>query len=103
MQSTATFKPAQLAKTESALLLAYKNATDYKTVLAMIEGLPGDPEALRIKAQILDSCMRIADATTEAQSEESKRIDEAYKRYGEKISKEKRRNYLRAKKTKGVN
>ncbi len=96
MQSTAPFKPAQLAKPESALQLAYKNATDYKTVLAMIAGLPGDPEALRIKAQILESCTQVANAMTEAESEESKRMDEAYKRYGEKISKENAKRDFRA-------
>ncbi len=49
------------SKPESALRLAYKSATDYKAVLAMVDALPGDPEALRIKAEIIQNCTKVTD------------------------------------------
>jgi hypothetical protein len=57
----ATTTVTRVQPPESALKLAYKNATDYKTILSMIDALAGDAEALRIKAEILEACTEISD------------------------------------------
>jgi hypothetical protein len=69
---------------ESALRLAYKSATDYKSVLAMIDTLPGNPEALRIKAQIMERCVKVSDEISLDSSEEMERWDAVSKIVGEK-------------------
>jgi hypothetical protein len=100
-QVSGTTAPAikRLTAPDSALRSAYKNATDYKTVLAMADALPLDPEALRIKATILEACVKIPDEFGFGSQEENERWEAVSKITIEKakqktIGRDKRKEFI---------
>jgi hypothetical protein len=100
-QASSTTAPAitRVSLPDSALRSAYKNASDYKAVLAMAEALPSDPEALRIKAEILEMCVKISDEFAFGSKEETERWEAVSKITIEKakqkrIGQDKRKDFM---------